>query len=162
MDLRGVDALRVRIAGVRKPDDANGAGGGLFDVTIPGVQVREALRPPVIAEQALRGADLERTGLAYLFERTTGDDPFRHGTAVGPAQARQVRDAGDGERAMARLITPPAARDYGAQAWVSIDPDAPDSNVDELVGADSADRFDSSGRWLGLARYRASRAFDGS
>jgi arabinofuranan 3-O-arabinosyltransferase len=160
--LTRVDSLRIRIAGTRKDDDAKGVGGGLFDVTIPGAQVTEVLRPPLIAEQALRGADLERTGLSYLFERTTGDDPFRHGTATGPAQARQVRDAGDGERAMARLVTPPAARDYGADAWVTIDPQAPDSNVDALVGADSEDRFDSSGRWLGLPRYRASRAFDGS
>ena len=43
---------------------------GKSELRIPGVHPTEALRPPVLAERALRGADLARTDLAYLLDRS--------------------------------------------------------------------------------------------
>ena len=56
---------------------ADGRRGGIRELEIPGVGVTEALRPPVLAERALAGADVSGTSLTYVFQRTTGDDPFR-------------------------------------------------------------------------------------
>ena len=49
-------SLRVRIARVAQPADVPDGAGGIRELRIPGVQVTEALRPPVLAERALRGA----------------------------------------------------------------------------------------------------------
>jgi arabinofuranan 3-O-arabinosyltransferase len=83
LHVRNVSTLRVRIADfdpVRRPTAASG---GIAEIRIPGVRVRELLRPPLLAAQALSGANLNRTRLTYLFQRTTGDDPFRR-SAVQP------------------------------------------------------------------------------
>jgi arabinofuranan 3-O-arabinosyltransferase len=159
--LRDVSSLRVAITGVRRAAGAEGAAGGIAEIRIPGVRVSESLRPPVLAERALRNRDLRRVGLSYLFERTTGDDPFRRGRVVGPAQARQVRDAQDGEGRIERRVDPPVARAYSGQAWATVSPDAPDSALDRLAGLHGPQRFDGSPRWLGRPGFRASRAFDG-
>ena len=76
LGLHGVGALRIRIAHARFPQEPGG-GGGLAEVRIPGVRVRELLRPPVLAEGALAGLDLRHVPLTYLFERTTGDSGAR-------------------------------------------------------------------------------------
>ena len=106
----------------------------------PGVQVREALRPPVLAERALAGRDLSRTGLTYLFERTTGDDPFRRDPRRGTAGAVLVRDRQDGERGLERAIAPPAARAWRAEGWGTVAAHAPDSAVDAAGGRAAARR----------------------
>ena len=56
LGLRDVRSLRVRIARVRHPDLREPNPGGLRELRIPGVRVREALRPPVLAERALAGS----------------------------------------------------------------------------------------------------------
>ena len=76
-------------------------------------------------------------------------------------EARSTRDAVDGETDMDRRLDPPAARAYRTDAWTSVSPDAPDSRIDRLAGIRGGARFDSSGRFQGLARHRASAAFDG-
>ena len=82
----------VRIVVDQKPGPTVTA--GIRELRIPGVHATEALRPPVLAERALAGADLARS-LTYLFQRTTGDDPFRrdprHGSAERGARARPRR-----------------------------------------------------------------------
>lgn len=159
--LRGVGALRIRIARARFPQEPGG-GGGLAEVRIPGVRVRELLRPPVLAERALAGVDLRRAPLTYLFERTTGDSPLRRASVTGPVSAQALRDRGDSEDSIARLFAPPAARSWALDAWTSVARATPDSALDRLAGARGPARFDSSGRFENQPRYRASAAFDGT
>ena len=140
LGLRDVRSLRVRIARVVRPPSIKPNPGGLRELRIPGVRVTEALRPPVLAERALAGQDLSRTELSYLFERTTGDDPFRRDPRRGSAGAGLVRDRLDGERGLERVFSPPAARSWGADGWATIAPDAPDSAIDRLAGVQRAVR----------------------
>ena len=88
LELRGVGALRVRIAHMRLPRGVADEPGGLYELRIPGVHATEALRLPVDAEHALAGRDLSHSDLAYLFTRTTGDYPLRRNPLHGPWQAR--------------------------------------------------------------------------
>ena len=73
--------------------------GGFREIRIPGVHVRELLRPPVITARALAGTDLQRDSLSYVFERATGDDPFRR----DPTGSTTVLNS-----AMLKLATPTA------------------------------------------------------
>ena len=162
LGLRDVRSLRVRIARVAAPEGVPEGPGGIRELRIPGVKLREALRPPVLAERALTGRDLSATGLTYLFERTAGDDPFRRDPRRGTAGAVLVRDRQDGEHGLERAIAPPAARAWEADGWGTVDPHASDSAIDELVGARGGATFDSSGRFEGRPGFRASSAFDSS
>jgi hypothetical protein len=133
--------------------------------------VRELLRPPALAEQALAGRDLRPTPLSYVFERTTADDPFRRDPVPPPppasgnrseAEAALVRGAQDPETGIDRLLTPPAAREWRADGWATISPAAPDPALDRLAGARlGAASFSSSARYQGRPGFRASSAFDG-
>ncbi len=161
LGLKGVSGLRIRMARVDFPPHVFEAGaGGLAEVRIPGVNASEALRPPVLAERALAGRDLRHAALTYLFGRTTGDEPFQRARYTGPPQALLTRDRGDGELGLSRVFHPPAARAYAADAWVSPSPDAHDDALDRLAGSSGPVRFDSSSRYQGQARWRASSAFD--
>ena len=163
LGLREVRSLRVRIARVAAPAGVPSGAGGLRELRIPGLRVREALRPPVLAERALAGRDLASTALSYLFERTTGDDPFRRDPRRGTASATLVRDRLDGEHGLEREFSPPAARSWTADGWGTVAADAADSALDALTGLDArAPRFDSSGRFQGRPGFRASSAFDGT
>jgi hypothetical protein len=130
------------------------------ELRIPGVRAEESLRPPVVAQRALAGHDLSHAALTYLFQRTMGDTPFRRDPVTAPAQERSPRDRGDGESGIDRMVQPPAARGFDLDAWVSVSPRAPDSDLDRLGGYRGGARFDSSSRFEGLPRYRASFAFD--
>ncbi|HZB76944.1 MAG TPA: alpha-(1-_3)-arabinofuranosyltransferase family protein, partial [Solirubrobacteraceae bacterium] len=160
LGLEDVRSLRVRIARVAAPEGVPEGAGGIRELRIPGVNVREALRPPVLAERALAGRDLDGTGLTYLFERTAGDDPFRRDPRRGTAGAVLVRDRQDGERGIERAIAPPAARAWRADGWGTVDARAEDSAIDALVGGPVG--FESSGRFEGRPGFRASSAFDSS
>jgi hypothetical protein len=161
--LRGIDELSVRMADVTRPAVAAGGAGGIRELRIPGVRAGEALRPPVLAERALRGAALGATPLTYLFERARGDDPYHRDVLHGPWSAGEVRDQGDAERGMARVLSPPAARSWRAQAWLSVAPDADDAALDALAGlrGGAVGAMRSSSRYEGQARWRASSALDG-
>ena len=93
--LRDVRALRVNIAQVERAPGVPRAGGGIVELRIPGVTAREWLRPPRVLEDALFGADLDRSALSYVFQRQTGATPFRRDTAAragrGAARARSRR-----------------------------------------------------------------------
>ena len=172
LGLRHVGALRILIAHVRTLGASAGSAGGLAEVRIPGVHVGELLRPPVLAEQALRGANLSHAQLTYVFERTTADSPLTRGPAPArivvhgsrlQAEASLIAQARDAETSLARVIDPPAARRWTLTGLATIAPQAPDPAIDTLAGTRTSGAiFSSSGRLEGLARYRASSAFDGS
>jgi hypothetical protein len=159
--LRDVDSVGIRLSKLQRRSGRGEDAGGIAEVRVPGLRPAEWLRPPVVLERALRGADLRRTALSYVLTRTTGDDPFRRSPATGAAQARLTRDRGDAERGLARRISPPAGRRWRADGWVTVDPRAPDPALDALLGTNGATRFASSGRFEGRPAHRASRAFDG-
>jgi arabinofuranan 3-O-arabinosyltransferase len=163
--LRGVRTLTVRIAHVVQPPTGEGGAGGIRELRIPGVRASEALRPPVLVEDALRGADLSRSALTYLFDRTTGDDPYRPRVVTGDRARGLVRDQQDGEDGWARDVAPPAARAWRADAGVCVAPETPDHVLDGWVAAgaraSASPTFDGSSRFEGLGRNRASSAFDG-
>ena len=165
LGLRRARTLTVVVTKVSEPEDGSGAAGGIRELRIPGVRAREALRPPVVAETALRGRDLSGVGLSYLFERTTADVPLLSSRYVGERGAGLLRDAQDPERQLSRTVDPPVARRYGVDAWATIDPRTADDVLDRLVGGRAvpggAASATSSSRFDGLARHRASGAFDG-
>jgi arabinofuranan 3-O-arabinosyltransferase len=152
LGLRGVSSLRVSLTGV------TGGAGGISELRIPGVSATEALRLPVDATRALRGADLSSTGLTYLFERVTGDDPFARDLAHGP---RDVHRPGDAEQTMRRVFDLPATRQFSATAWVMPFSQTPDDALDRLVGYRGTVSATSSSRVDGAPRWRASMALDG-
>ncbi|MFN8201338.1 MAG: alpha-(1-_3)-arabinofuranosyltransferase family protein [Solirubrobacteraceae bacterium] len=162
VDLHDVDEVRVDMVDVTDPPPGvDGGAGGIRELRIPGVTVREALRPPLVASEALRGQDLSSTPLTYLFARTRGADPYHRDALHGPWSAGEPRDAGDGEAGIARIIDPPAARDWTARAWVTVADTTPDHVLDRLAGGRVDGRFDSSMRYEGRPGRRASSAFDG-
>jgi hypothetical protein len=152
----------VLITRVVHPASRRGAAGGIDELRAPGLHVTESLRPPVLLEHALRGADLSRSSLSYVLERTTGPAPLRRSPVTGPAQDYAAADAGDGETQLDRELDPPAARTYRADGVASIAPNAPDAALDRLAGTAGPAVFASSGRFEGRPDRRASRAFDGS
>jgi hypothetical protein len=169
--LHGAGAVRVTITGHRTLGIDAGSVGGIREVRVPGLHVQELLRPPVGAERALAGHDLSHTPLTYLFERTTADDPLRRGPEPPASsftgnraedEAALVRTAVDPEAGISRVFSPPAARTWAADAWVTSSPDATDPALDRLAGARLGGvSMMSSGRFQGRPGWRASSAFDG-
>ncbi len=132
--LRGVTRLRIGIAEVERAAGVDRAAGGIAELRIPGVDAREWLRPPVRLERALAGADLDRSSLAYVFERTTAAAPFDPRPGRGVPQRRRLRDGRDAERQIARRIAPPAARTWSADGWAVLAP-AADAGAASRCGA---------------------------
>lgn len=128
-----VDRLRVAISRVREaPEGFTGGAGAIAEIRVPGVRVRELLRPPVLASDALAAADLDTTPLTFLFERTTGNDPFNRPARIDP-DATSVSDrdsqssalvaaAGDAEQGLARRFELPVARRWRVDGWVTAAP----------------------------------------
>ena len=82
----------------------------------PGFHVRQLLRPPVLIGRDLAGTDLRHDSLSYVFERTTGDDPFRRNPYGTATVLNDPQDRGDAEAQIDRLVFAPAARSYSVQA----------------------------------------------
>ena len=158
--LRSVGALRVTIDHLVQPKVGLGGAGGFREIRIPGFHVRELLRPPVLEGRDLAGQDLRHDSLTYLFERTTGDDPFRRNPFGTGTLLDNPQDRGDAEAQIERLVFAPAARSYGADAWIYPAVGTPDSTLDRLAGYRGNDRFDSSSRFQDQPAYRASAAFE--
>jgi len=162
LHLRHVSMLQVNLDGVTHPRVAAGGGGGIVELRIPGVHPSETLRPPVLETHALDGVDLRADSLTFLFQRTTGDDPFERQPIEPDPEIGDVHEPGDAETVLARSFQIPAARSWRADAWVSASSTAPDSAFDRLAGYRGPDSFESSGRFEGEPRYRASSAFGGT
>jgi hypothetical protein len=158
--LHRVSIVRVGIGHVIQPRVGLGSPGGLRELRIPGVSLRQPLRAPVLVGRELAGQDLRHDGLTYLFERTTGDDPFLRDRYTASPILSHVSDRGDSEKLIDRVVFAPAARSYRVDAWVAPAVDAPDPALDRLTGMRGPWSFDSSSRFQDQARYRASSAFD--
>ncbi len=164
LGLRGAQSLRVTLSQIGPPSDGAAPGaGGIRELRIPGISAGEWLRLPVDAAQELHGANLNAVTLTYLFERTTGDDPFHRdlARARAPYSAQNVQDAGDGELYMHREFELPASRAFSASAWVNVFAQTPDNVLDRLAGYRGPVSATSSGRFDGEPQWRASRALDG-
>ena len=109
LDIARTRTLRIELFGTKRPKTGSAGGGGIRELRVPGLKVDELLRPPVLAEHALRDADLSKTRLQYLLDRFTADLPSRRGPLAGDAQQGLARDARDPEPQLARTIEPPAA-----------------------------------------------------
>ena len=156
---RPLRALRIRIGHVSGSRSGRG-GGGIDELELPGLDVRETLRLPVQAANEARGADLSHSPIEVLLERTRTDFPYRAGDDVADSQARSPLDAVDPERGLVRRVTLPEARTFEVSGWASADPSAPDDALDRLASLGSGWRFRSSSRFEGRPFNRASSAFD--
>ncbi len=153
----------VRTVRLRVKDVATlyGAPGGLAEVRIPGVRVREALRMPTTLAHAARGADLNRSEIWVVARRTTADDPYRTGLTRADPQAENRQDMVDPERGIERIVTLPQARSFGVDGWASVGDDTPDDAIDRLAGVSDEWRMWSSSRFENVPSRRASSALDG-
>jgi hypothetical protein len=115
----------------------------------------------VLIGRHLAGTDLSHDGLSYVFERTTGDDPFRRNPYGTATVLNDPQDRGDAEAQIERLVFAPVARSYSVGAWVYPAVSAPDSTLDRLAGYTGRVTFDSSSRFQDQPAYRASSAFSG-
>lgn len=144
--LRGAERLRIEIAELDGPPPGFARGAGaIAEVRVPGVRVRERLRPPLIATRALQGTDLRRASLSFVLERTLGNDPFgRRADRERPTSVRVaagandsdalVDAAGDGERIISRRLLLPASRRWRADGWVSAAPSAGRAALARAIG----------------------------
>ena len=112
LGLKDQAKLRVTITKVDQPGGNLRGGGGFREIRIPGVRIRQPLRPPVIAGRALANRDLSRVGLSYVFERTTADEPFRRNRQAGSPQLELVSNREDAERQIDRVVFAPGGRSY--------------------------------------------------
>ncbi len=158
LNATGVRTLRLRVF---TPKDEFFRG-GLDEVRIPGLRVREALRLPTDLARLAAGADLASDPLEVVLERTTADFPRRAGAATGGAALADPVDMTDAEPGMRRIVTLPAGRRFTADGWASVVPSASDAQLDRLAKMPGPSVFTSSSRFEGLPRYRASSAFDGN
>ena len=161
VNLHHVSRLRVTIDHVDQPKVGLGGPGGFREIRIPGFHVHQLLRPPVLIGRDLAGTDLRHDSLSYVFERTTGDDPFRRNPYGTATVLNDPQDRGDAEAQIDRLVFAPAARSYSVQAWVYPAVTAADSTLDRMAGYKGPERFDSSSRFQDQPAYRASSAFSG-
>jgi arabinofuranan 3-O-arabinosyltransferase len=161
LHLRGVRVLRVTIDHVVQPKNLLGGPGGFREIRIPGFHVRQLLRAPIVIGRNLAGADLRRDSLTYVFERTTGDDPFRRNPFGTTTVLNDPRDRGDPESQIDRAVFAPAARTYTLSAWVYPAVASADATLDRLAGYRGPDLFTSSTRFEDQPAYRASAAFTG-
>ncbi len=162
LGLHGVSSLQVALTDVTPPAPGHAAsGGGIRELRIPGIQAHEALRLPLDSATALQGQNLDPVDLEYLFQRTTGDQPFGRDPAHPPYSAFDVHRPGDAEQTIDRLFALPVSRRFQATAWTTAAPQAPDDALDRLAGYRGPARATSSSRFDGLPGVRASRALDG-
>ena len=77
-----------------------------------------------------------------MFERTTGDDPFRRNADQIATLLDDPQDRGDAEAQIERIVFAPATRSYRASALVYPAVGASDSTLDRLAGYRGPERFE--------------------
>jgi arabinofuranan 3-O-arabinosyltransferase len=157
IDSEPLRRLRITITSVF----GAGTAGGITELRIPGLQVRESLRLPTDLATAAQGLDLSHNDLSILVARTTADLPRREHPDTGNLQARSVIDAQDSEHDISRIVTLPESRSFALAGWGSVRADAPDPLLDRLAGVRAGWTFSSSDRYEGVPINRASSALDG-
>ena len=157
IDTPALRELRVRVTGVL----GLGSAGGISEIRIPGLTVRQALRLPTDLAQATAGRDLRHDAIVVLLARTTADFPYHEQTAAGDLQALSVVHAPDAESGIRRVVTLPVARSFRVGGWASVRAAASDPLLDHLARLPAGWRFSSSDRFEGVPINRASSAFDG-
>ncbi|MFO7590768.1 MAG: alpha-(1-_3)-arabinofuranosyltransferase family protein, partial [Acidimicrobiia bacterium] len=139
---RTVHRLEIELLGA---DGAPGPGGGLAEVRLGDVRVREVVRVPT--RTLVRAGNEER-------ERRVN---------IVLTRERQLAESGrgDGEAALARSLRLPSARTFSLAGTARPAPSASDDLLDAVLGTTASATFTSSGRLANLPDARASRAFDG-
>ena len=154
-------SLRVRILRVTGFSFLSGQG-GIDNLHIPGLRVREALRLPTELATRARGLDLRDNPVSVVLQRTVADFPYRAGREIENAQEQNALDMVDPEPGMNRIVTLPTARSFSGDGWASVRPQASDAALDALAGGLPAGwSYTSSSRFEGVPGRRASSAFDG-
>jgi hypothetical protein len=149
--------LRVRISGELGLTSA----GGISELQIPGLPVRQALRLPTDLAAATQGLDLSHSPVAIMLARTTADFPYREEAPRGSLQRLSLVYAADAEPGIRRIVTLPTARSFTLGGWASVRAAAPDPLLDRLAHLPAGWQFSSSDRFEGVPINRASSAFDG-
>ncbi len=162
VDLGGAEVrvLRLRVDDVEGNEDTRGAG-GITEVRVPGLRVREHLRLPTALSASTRGLDLSRSPIEVVMARATADFPYRAGADALDPEADHPLAMLDAEDGLERAFDLPAARRFTLSGWGSIAADAPDEAIDRLAGLPAGWRYRSSSRFEGVPGRRASSAFDG-
>ena len=153
-------SLRVYARGGER-DDAGERADALAEVQIPGLEIEERLRLPVVAARAAVNADLARNDLAVVLARTTADFPLRAGADRGTPLLGDPVNARDAEPGIERTLDLPAARRFAVDGWATVRPDASDARIDRLAGVPAGWTMRSASRFEGVPGRRASSAFDG-
>lgn len=157
-----VSSIEVAISRTDRPEDAQAGAGGIRELQVPGVTVRERLRPPITATGALDEASARHADITYLLARNTADRPAIQNRYAGERGASLLRDAQDPEGRLSRVLDPPVRRPVAATAFASVAPDTPDDAIDALYAGrlEVEPGATSSSRFAGQPRFRASGAFD--
>ena len=152
-----VSTLRLRVAHV-----TGDGSGGIDELVLPGVSVRESLRLPADLSSTASGLDLSHDGVTILLQRTTADFPYRQpargGRASGRGLPRHDRCRA-GDRAGAHA---PVSRTYSISGWAGVNPSAPDAALDRLTGVPRGWTFESSSRFEGVPAGARRRRSTGS
>ncbi|MGH2805435.1 MAG: discoidin domain-containing protein, partial [Thermoleophilaceae bacterium] len=149
VDHPALRTLRVRTLRVEGPEKRR-FGGGIDELRIPGVRVRERLRLPTALAERTRGLDLSGSELDVVLERATADFPYRAGADRYTPTARVQTAMVDAEPGLEREIVLPTARGFEPSGWASVAPDAADDALDRLAGMAAGWRFTSSSRFEGV------------
>lgn len=152
--------LRLRVADIGGNKDTRGAG-GITELRVPGLHVREHLRLPTALSSAARGLDVSRSPIDIALARTTSDFPYRSGADSLDPESDHPLARLDAEDGLERSFDLPDARRFAISGWGSIAPNAPDDALDRLAGLRGGWRLRSSSRFEGVPGRRASSAFDG-
>ncbi|MCX7620749.1 MAG: alpha-(1-_3)-arabinofuranosyltransferase, partial [Acidimicrobiales bacterium] len=134
----------------RRPRYDGLSGVGFAEIVIPGVQVREVIRPPVDLIERVGASSIDHR-LSYLFTRQRS------------SPAEPVR--GDPEARIERIFSVPTERRFALSATARLSAHTPDAVLDRMLGLPDAQHggvtATASAHLPASLRQRASAAIDG-